>query len=136
MRFISALSLVFAVSLHAAPKKTVRVAHVGSAFSYDIAKALKIPAGVPAVFSKTSGPVWLSVSPAGLCTGTPAAADKGKNVFKILGQVATKPAEEGQLIVHVRKARTDHPLVCENGEEAEYIGKSDNGDADLFACPL
>ena len=50
---------------------------VGSNFTFDLSKYANDPDGNPLTFSMVSGPGWLTVSAAGMASGTPAASNVG-----------------------------------------------------------
>jgi len=58
-------------------------AAAGKPFSGTIAAKAQDLDGLALTFAKTSGPAWLSVSAAGLLSGTPALADLGDGTFKV-----------------------------------------------------
>lgn len=58
-------------------------AKAGKAISKDISNKAKDADKDPLTFSKDKGPAWLKVAANGKISGTPAASDKGNNVFTI-----------------------------------------------------
>ncbi|MFM8357917.1 MAG: putative Ig domain-containing protein, partial [Verrucomicrobiota bacterium] len=62
---------------------TLPEATAGTAYSRSLAGSASDPDGNPLFFAKLAGPAWLSISPEGLATGTPALTDSCLNTFQV-----------------------------------------------------
>lgn len=109
-------------------------AKVGKPYKFDFAPLVKNPKGGPLSFSMTSAPKFLSLTPAGLLSGTPNRDDVANHVFRVLVQTGDG-GSFSEVLLTVQKA--DAPigaLTCESGDKAHYVGETANGDR-IYSCP-
>ena len=95
--------------------------------------ANEIDAGDTLIFSKVSGPAWLSVAANGNLSGTPANGDVGSNSFTVRVTDGAGAFDEASLSIAVADVNdapvfTLDPITRESGtEEAAYAGTSLSG---------
>ncbi len=87
------------------------------------------------VFSKVSGPTWLTVSPSGALGGTPSNEDVGVNAFTVQAADSWGASASASLVVTVANTNDApvfilNPITCpEGGEEVAYEGETIAGTA-------
>lgn len=69
------------------------------------------------IFSKVSGPTWLTVATDGSLSGTPGASDVGSNVFKVQVENASGATDTMTLVIVVQAAS---PTTALSGDDLNY----------------
>ena len=86
-------------------------ATAGVSYSGSIAQDVFDPLTLPGlVFTKLSGPAWLTVLPDGALSGTPAGQDYGLNQFEVL--VSDASGQTGQTVLAINVAVTPDSLLA------------------------
>ncbi len=96
--------------------------------------ALGFPSGASLTYSKTSGPSWLTVSPTGALSGTPAAANAGANSFGIsVSDGATTVTGTLALTVNHTPAFAANPIAANATGGSPFAGQLSATDADTVS---
>jgi hypothetical protein len=86
-------------------------ATAGTAYSQSISAKAVDPEGGTKTFSKTAGPVWLSLTSAGAAQGTPGSADVGTNSFMVKVTDNAGLSDTAMMNIQVLAAQSGIPSV-------------------------
>ncbi len=108
---------------------------VGMPYKFDISRFASDPEGDTMIFSKTSGPAWLSLLSYGLLNGTPQKTDVGVSSFNVAASDGDSGAFTTVKVAVKECGNLPAPLTCESGKNAHFVGKSSGGDL-IYSCPV